>query len=211
MKLNKNIALIWLCAVSFSWPSSAASQTPSNLEVLEKLLVKPMVSMVDSLVPADQPLLIRNEMETPLGNWITAELRRQFLQRNLDVRYPQDEEVSEAHYTLVLEESYAKIFYRGVDTDLLLRTSKYQRLLDTMLSFYIRNINESIAFSDSKTVSYSDTVSRSEMNEIENKLLSFTRGEKTGSSFIQKVFEPLVVTVATVGVVYLFFSLRSSS
>ncbi|MBN2364584.1 MAG: hypothetical protein EH225_00410 [Calditrichaeota bacterium] len=211
MNLSKNILLIFICTGTLPFLVPLQAQPVSNLDVLDSLLVEPIVQSIDSLISEDTPLMLQNEVDSPVGKWLFRRLRLEFLQRGMDVRDSGEASPPDSHYTLILDASEIAILYRGIDTDLLFRTTRYRRTIETMLSFYIRNNHESIIHSHSKTENYSDTVSRSQLNEIENKMLDFTRGEKTGSTLIQKIFEPAVVTVATLGVVYLFFSLRSGS
>jgi hypothetical protein len=56
-----------------------------------------------------------------------------------------------------------------------------------------------------------DLVPDTGIERVENSILPFTIGVKVEQKFLKRILEPAIVTMATIGVVYLFFSLRSGS
>ncbi len=210
MKFNKNI----IFGIFFSlWAifQTANAQTETNLEILTDLLVKPVISAVDSLYSGTGPFYLISEDNNDVSQWLEGKLRGELLNLNVSLKTEFTDSTSKTHYRLIIDKIDAKITYRGLDRDLLFRYGHYQRNINTLFTFYVINPHESISYSYSRTISHSDTLNRSETNKVENDFYEFSQGEKTGSRFSQKFIEPALVTVATIGVVYLFFSLRSGS
>jgi len=112
-------------------------------------------------------------------------------------------------YAIVFEKLVSKIYYRPIGRNLLLRENRFERSFDTLLSFYIKNKDESIEHSHSRNIVVKDTISANDLNQIENGMFQFSRGVKTESGWVRKVLEPVVITATTIVIVYLFFSLRS--
>ena len=112
-------------------------------------------------------------------------------------------------YRLKLQNMGAQIFYRPIKKNWLLRNSRYERNIATVLSFYIIENDESIIYSFSKTDHMADSLKSSQLAEIENSFYEFTRGERMESGWISKFFEPALITITTIGIIYLFYSLRS--
>ncbi|MEJ2537667.1 MAG: hypothetical protein P8048_11570 [Calditrichia bacterium] len=84
-------------------------------------------------------------------------------------------------------------------------------LLVVNINYSVQNQSGKILFSGSINPEFRDVLSRSKLKTVESNHYSFTKGQKIDSKFFAYFFEPLLVTVTTVGVVYLFFSLRSGS
>jgi hypothetical protein len=210
MKFNKNIRFgFFFNFLLLSQGVMAQNQT--NLQVLADLLSTPVVHAVDSLYSGNAPIEIKSGENDEINMWLESQLRNKLLSRNIRLKYETEDSSAKNYFRLMIEKIGVNITYQGFDRDLLMRFGHYRRNIKTLLSFYIINPDESINYSYSKSISYSDTLSRSELNKVEDDFYEFSEGEKTGSRFSQKIIEPVLVTVATIGVVYLFFSLRSGS
>ena len=135
-------------------------------------------------------------------------LRRKLIDEGYSV-YDRETITKEQMFTIVIENLAAEIYYRPIGRNLLLQENSFERSFNTLLSYYIKNKDESIEHSHSKNIVVKDTISGIHFEDMENKLFQFSRGIKTESGWMKKYFEPVVITTTTIVVVYLFFSLRS--
>jgi hypothetical protein len=188
---------------------SVWGQVPSNLELLQGMIPRPVLEAVDSLSLAPVQIVIKSESNSEINNWLVQQIRKELLAKNFSLLDKSD--TSGVDLTIVIEDLQSVIKYRGIHHDLLLRVSKYERSIETFLTFYIKNNKESILYTYSKRNEQKDVLSRSQLKAVESTFFPFSQGQKIESEIMNKLIEPVIITAATVGVVYLFFSLRSGS
>jgi hypothetical protein len=184
-------------------------QVPSNLDLLQGMIAQPVLEAVDSLSPLPVRIMIESESSSEINDWLVQQIRKELLAENFELLDKGDTTLVDM--TIVIEDLKSVIIYRVIDHDLLLRVSKYERDIETLLTFYIKNNRESILYTYSKRNEQNDVLSRSQLELVENTFFPFSQGQKIGSGIMKKLIEPAIVTVATVGAIYLFFSLRSGS
>ena len=188
---------------------SVWGQVPSNLDLLQGMVSRPVLEAVDSLSPTPERIMIESESSSEMNNWLVQLIRTELLAKNFSLLDKSD--TSNVDLTIVIEDLKSVIIYRGIDRDLLLRVSKYERSMETFLTFYIKNNRESILYTYSKRNEQKDVLSRSQLKEVESTFFPFSQGQKIESGIMNKLIEPAIITAATVGAIYLFFSLRSGS
>jgi hypothetical protein len=187
---------------------SAGAQVVVNLNILDAQLVQPMLEAIDSLYSNGYSVQIESGLSTDISHWGVERLRAELIKREIPV-IDENNNSNKPFYSLILQNIGAKIYYRPIKKNLLLRNSKYERNIATVLSYYLKENDESIIHSYSKTDQMVDTLKTSQLQEIENGFYNFTKGERVESGWIRKFFEPALITITTIGIVYLFYSLRS--
>jgi len=202
--LYKIPSILILLSVGSVW-----GQVPTNLDLLQGMVPRPVLEAVDSLSPTPVPIVIESQSSSEINNWLVQQIRKELLAKNFSVLDKSD--TSGVDLTIVIEDLQLFIMYRGIDRDLLLRVSKYERSIETFLTFYIKNNRESILYTYSKRNEQKDVLSRSQLKEVESTFFPFSQGQKIESGIMNKLIEPAIITAATVGAIYLFFSLRSGS
>ena len=207
VSLNFSAGLVFL--MGLMWPGLTA-QPASNLEILHRILVNSIIAGIDSVRSGEQGVSVEVSGPDDMAPWVQRMVRTNVMQKDI-VYYDKTFPDMMDHLTVVVEELDARIVYRSKHRNLLLRTTDYQREVYSVLSFYIKNKDESIRYSYSKSVDEADIVSRKDIEQIENSFYSFSRGQFVESAVSKKIVEPLLIAVTTLGVIYLFFSLRSSS
>ena len=198
--------LILFPLILFAQP--AGIQT--NEEIIAEQLCPPVMHTLDSLSMDSTRVKIKLEKKSDLGNWLIKKLLEQFIQKQV-ILYDTSAEVSGNLLVVKINTVDSEIFYRGKKRNLFLRTTKFERIISSYLSYSVQNQSGKILFSGSINPEFRDVLSRSKLKTVESNYYSFTKGQKIDSKFFAYFFEPLLVTVTTVGVVYLFFSLRSGS
>jgi biopolymer transport protein ExbD len=214
MRVNNNRTSVLLCFLIalFLIPKLDYAQSKPNRQVLAELLTSPILNSLDSIMVKPIPLRIVIKQNSELALWLKSELRSDLLVNNFQVyEAPLDStQNNPAESEIIIVKVEAQIKYKSADRNLLFRTTKYKRMISGILNYYIKSKTGAVLVSQNKTLSYNDIVGKSEMDKIENKAFLFTVGTKTESKFIKRLFEPVIVTITTAGVVYLFYTLRSS-
>lgn len=86
--------------------------------------------------------------------------------------------------------------------------AKLRRQVNVELYLHIKDANNKLLFSNTLKRTRSDTIKTADVKRVENLELSFTRGAQR-RSFLGKIAEPVVVSLVTGFVIYLFYSYRS--
>jgi hypothetical protein len=205
------LGIIILILIIFSTTLlSQPAMVLTNEEIIWKQVGFPTLQAIDSLSGDTTGVQIRLEKQSELGIWLDKKLQEQII-KNQVILYDTLADVSGNLLILNIGPVASEIFYRSKKRNLFLRTTKFERIINTYLSFSLRDKNGKILIARSLVPEYRDTIKNSSLKTVESNYYQFTRGEKIESKFINYFVEPLLVTVTTVGVVYLFFSLRSGS
>ncbi len=89
-----------------------------------------------------------------------------------------------------------------------LKAKKLQRNVDVEIFISVKGANKKLLLSRVLKQSRSDTVNVNDKKRIENPQQSFTQGSQR-QSFIRKISEPVIVSLITGFIIYLFYSYRS--
>lgn len=201
-----NIFLILFPLILFAQPTGIQT----NEEIIAEQLCPVVLHTIDSLSMDSAKVKIKLEKNSEMGKWLVKKLQEQFI-KNQVIIYDTSATVSGNLLVLNINSVGSEIFYRSQKRNLFLRTTKFERIIESYLSYYVQNQSGKILFSRSINPEFRDVLSRSKLKTVESNNYSFTKGQKIESKFFAYFFEPLLVTITTAGVVYLFFSLRSGS
>lgn len=207
MRINipKEIIIIYLCCF-FSYLNSAQIQLKTNQDIIKDLVLSKIFESMEVFPAQTKSLLLVSKDDNQVGEWISEQLRSEILSRKIILI---DTENRTSQNAIIIENIETQLTYRGKNKSIFFKYKNYEREIIVFLSFYLKDENEEILFNFSDEMRNVDIVPRTEMENIENKLLPFTMGQKVESKFMKRLLEPIIVSVATLGVVYLFFSLRS--
>ncbi len=207
MRINipKATIIIYVCCF-FSYLNSAQLQLITNQDIIKDLVLSKIFESMEVFPVQAKSLLLVSIDDNQVGEWVSEQLRSEILSRNIILI---DTENRTSQNAIILENIETQITYRGKNKSIFFKYKNYEREIIIFLSFYLKDENDKIVFNFSDEMRNVDIIPRSNMESIENKLLPFTIGQKTESKFMKRLLEPMIVSVATLGVVYLFFSLRS--
>jgi len=184
------------------------AQNTGNLDILNNQLVSPVLMAVDSKIKSGEAVIISAIMNDEINQWLVSRIRNELLKSDIPV-YENIEGVSDTSTAVIIQNTFINIYYKPIAKNLFLRNSKYERHIESLLSFYIKSADESIIDSYSKTQQMTDTLLADQLGKVESRFYLFTQGKTLESGWIKKIFEPAIITVTTIGVVFLFYSLRS--
>ncbi len=210
MRYEITILAAVLMLLCFFLAAAAGDAPQGNLAVLREIAADPLAQKVDSLVPRAANLTIVLEEENPLGEWLKIQVAEAALSEGYTL-FDAAGEPDEPGYQVIIAAAGADITYAVADRNLLFRVSRYRRTVRSTVLAQIITPDERIAYTGTLEKQFEDLIDSGDIGQVENTLYSFSVGTKTESRFIKRLVEPVLITATTVGVVYLFYTLRSSS
>lgn len=96
-----------------------------------------------------------------------------------------------------------KILYRERQGD----QGHWQRIIECELAVTVRTANKEIIFAETKSRHYQDVIAKGDLIVIEDS--NVVRGEQPKQGLAARLFQPVVISLATVAVIYTFYSFRS--
>ncbi len=207
---KKKITLLIAFVLLMFCTQLGIAEIQTNEKILENLLTMPILTAVDSLIADGATIHIKLTEKNTIGKWLSEKLREKLLHKNYRLTDSLTNNLMSG-FVVVVESVKSDIKYGTANRNIFFKTSEYNRQFSAQLSFYLKKKNQSIIYSSNKNYKFKDILKQNELKQVENKVFPFTIGTKMESKFIKRLMEPMLVTVATVGVVYLFYSLRGSS
>jgi hypothetical protein len=210
MKLfyKKYFIRILIVLIFFVYEKSSC-EVKDNLEIITNHLIDEVSAAIDSIQLNPTYIKIILNQKDDIGEWWKENIRKFLIGRNFLID-ENDLESNHDKFYIVLERAQSEIKYFPNKRNFILKTSGYQRSISGSFSFYIKNQEGIVLFSQVKEFTEMDEIKASSIND-ENSFFLFTYGTKMESKFIKRLVEPILVTAATAGVVYLFYSLRSGT
>lgn len=188
----------------------AQERLVTNETILENLLYQQLQTVLDSLPGISRGIAVSADSTNQLSNWIKQKSIQWLLKQGVSVVETGMKE-ADSYFQLHFQNPVVQINYYEEGHDLLLRVKKYRRRVEFFLPFIVKDAANRLRFTYSDVLQYEDELGRSQKDRVENQLFSFTRGKTVTSKWIKFFLEPMVVTLSTVAVVYLFYVLRSGS
>lgn len=193
--------------------SAARAQPPSNQELLAQLFISPVLKVLgDSLAPAPAPRLVIAPA-APSGDslnvWLQQILTDSCLSRNYLV-YSTPDSTDGRAWIIKIETARARIRYApGGRKWLFFGGGRVRRSVESYFHLTITGGQHQVLYSRPISGSYQDVIAAGAVAEVEKGPFRFTQGTKSGSKFIKRWLEPVLITAATTAVFYMFYSLRS--
>jgi hypothetical protein len=116
---------------------------------------------------------------------------------------------STAPVTLRVEVPFVNVTYSAPISSHIFGSSE---LVRSMRSAYDVEITDSgrVEFAKTFTFSFADTISQSQISELEEGSYEFLKGTSDPARFIDTIFQPFLFAASAAVIVYLFFTLRGS-
>lgn len=210
ISVRRNI-LFWLFGLLLIGSAAARAQSPSNQELLARLFITPVLNVLsDSLTPASRLVIAP---PAPAGDslnvWLQQILTDSCLSRNYLV-YSTPDSTDGGARMIAMETPRARIRYMpGGRKWLLWGRGRKKRLVESHFHLTITDGQHQVLYSKPISGNYQDVIPASAVAAVEKDPFRFTKGTKSGSKFIKRWLEPVLITAATTTVFYMFYSLRS--
>lgn len=209
----KSLSIFYLLNVFYfiHFPMYAGdAQVKTNQEILHDIIVQKIIGDMDHLSISPKRIQIELRAVNDAGKWVAAQLRNAFLKKNIIIFQNATNSI-DTTFTIVLNKIETQIKYEGKNKGVFLNYKSYEREIKANIDFYYTNVDKSISHSFTGELMNVDIIAGTDIESVENSILPFTLGVREEQKFLKRILEPAIVTVVTIGVVYLFFSLRSGS
>lgn len=199
------LGIIMMGTTAFSQPRIA-----SNQEIISLLLVSPVMSILSDTLSRPESVSVLDQHSEEFTSWLTQNLTDSCLEANYLVYSTPDSQIR-PDYIIELSNARVNITYQSQGRRWILVKKGMLRKITGEYHLQIKNSRGRILFSHGMSGEHEDIIPDAALAEIENKRLPFTRGTKMGSTFVKRWMEPLTMTVTTMVVIYLFFTLRGEN
>jgi hypothetical protein len=180
----------------------------SNQEIISRIFNNPVIQILTDSLNISGSLAIRSAQPEFLSSWIAQNLTDSCLERNFLVYSPPDS-INIADYSVVISDPQVETTYRSAGRRWLFFKKGIERSVQGEYHLLITNKEHRVLISRQISGFEKDVIHEGSINQIEAENLPFTKGTKIGSTFIKRWLEPVIITAATMTVVYLFYTLRS--
>jgi hypothetical protein len=190
------------------WTSFSSAQEPlTNLQLIERALKTMMQEAEPHLVLADSSLLcFASPAERPAWDWLVEKAVYDHLAAKHDISLRRVDAASLEMPQLFYVPMELKIRYETAA----IAKRKVVRRATCRLYLKSQDAQGRIIFAQEMTNSSVDTLAGKLLPSLEDKSYAFTIGERAKASWLKRMLEPLIVTVITGGIIYLFYSFRSN-
>ena len=189
--------------------AQAQTNDLKNQEVLSRLLIPSTIAILADSLQINSGISIKSERDAVFESWIAQILTDSCLSQNYLVY--SDADSSKMTHKILVSSPFSEIQYRSAGRKWLFFKKGLHREVQGGYRLQVENPDGRLIFSGNIAGEYRDVISSGAQKIVENPDLGFTKGTKSGSSFIKRWMEPVIITVATATVVYLFYTLRSES
>jgi hypothetical protein len=191
-----SIIIILLCCAQPGW-----TMNKTNLQIIEQAYASIWREFCDAVTIGDSSHVnVTSEVQHDY-NWVIEKQLYQCLsQRNVENIYSnnQDESAFRVVYNPVLQ----KIAYDKFDK------KRAKRQVNIQLFARILDPQNKILVAETITRTSVDTILTKQVKNVENAGLPFTVGEQK-KTWLAGLYEPMIVTIITGMVIFLFYSFRS--
>ena len=182
-------------------------QPVENLTILENLASKMINKVIDQLAPdSTASFLVQSQGQSREGNWwIESLFAKHLIKRGVSNLYINQQDV-ETDFIIEFVLHDLEVRYSLANRSKLVKRN-------FKLKLAIRALDGStglVKFSDEIQDQYADSVQIKDLKHLEHTNYSFTQASIPQKKGFKKYIEPLIVITTTVGVVYLFYQLRSN-
>lgn len=186
------------------------SPPPDNETAIARLISRPILTLLQPHVQAPMPLLIdiSDTSDEVLQHWMRQVIEDSMLKNNFIV-YKKPGKHLNLYFSLRVTRPLIRVTYRLKGRKWLLFTRKVERTVRVAFHVQLISPEQQIVYSQKLEQQYRDEIPGHALKKLENPLLPFTSGTKESSTFINRIVEPVLISGATITVVYLFYILRS--
>lgn len=209
-KFARNIILFMIALMNISQIYSQI-QTKKNEDILYKILISPLFEQITESASKENPLYFSLNAGNSLSDrWVNQILIDSCVSAGYSVYFSTDT-LNASGSSVGISNTIFDISYRPVDKKWFFLTKNYERNVNCSVHISILDSLGKVILSEQINNSYQDKFKKNDVKHLENDSLPFTKGNLKESNFGKKILEPVLITTATLTVVYLFYSLRSGN
>ncbi len=194
--------LTYILALLCVTPLMIRAEQPTNLRVLEQMYFDICQDVIESRRLADSSYVIEKSATESQINWLIE--KQFFLCLN-------ESGIKHVYSGADDEKNAARISYQSVEQRIFYRPlagKNVERHIDVQMQVRFIDSNKTILKDEIFSNAFKDTLAAKEITKVENPKLAFTLGERN-RPFFKKIYEPILVSLLTGWIIYLFYSYRS--
>ncbi len=199
--IRRNILLLFILSAICS---AGEDHTRTDKDVMLRICDSLMSSVSDDV--KSFPNISLSSWNDSAAAYLQPYLVQGLIKRNIPVFLKTDS----TRATLELHVLGSSVFYGEVFTESFFGERKCERTVSmTMLGTVSTNADGKVLFSHSYSVSLTDTVAYSSVEQLSASAVPSAQYKMPQLSLFDSVLEPAIVTVASGIIIYLFFTIRS--
>ncbi len=180
-------------------------QPKETVEILNQYFISSLTKpLVETLLP-NATVTISVEPPGQLAEWVQQQITMAFLRKKIGVYKTGSTDVN---YRIRISRLSLQIIYQPVSRNWIGRVTQWRRFMQAQGELEMVTSQEKIVLMQPITWAYSDTLQGNPAS-WEQPSLPFTRGTVRDTSHWRRWVEPILISVATITVVTLFFTIRS--
>ena len=192
-------------------PKICSGQEPeTNLKLVKDVFYQIIDESLAGFNPVDSSALIYKPTKSLEYNWLIEHQIIEIAQQKgfitfYQYRKPLSDNTASV-YDLTYEPVLLHVEYRPNKS---LTSSNVERLITCELGIKCVDENSQVVASGIIEKSFSDIISSKDIKLVENSNYFFTIGEKNSKGMFGSLFEPIIISAITGGIIYSFYSYRS--
>jgi len=210
LKIKLQIVILLFIGLSPCW-SAEGNESDTNLAIFKNLYYKGFSKAFQEIAVLDSvPLFFYNINKNETIDWL---IEQQFVKSARDAGFitlVQSEGSTNLDKEKIIIAAYRSVLNNVNYTamSLLPENNLYRQV---NIEFYVKisDSDHRVLFSDDFKEVFSDTIKVNNIKNIENNNLPFTIGNRS-KSLVSRLLEPLLVTLITGSIIYIFYSFRSN-
>jgi hypothetical protein len=205
MRIVLKLEIYCFFFLSYSLICSAQSDVKTNLQICASLYGQIIEETGRASRGSAECLCIRRLDQGHPLDWLVLQQWYQWARQNSISAVYEDSTCSDTLGCVYAEYRplSRRILYREKHGD----QGNWQRIIECELAITLRKANKEIVFADTKSRHYEDVIAKRDIHIIEDS--EIVRGEQPKQGLAAKLFQPVVISLATAAVIYTFYSFRS--
>ena len=186
-------------------PMMLSAQTLSNADVLKHQMIPVLVDTIKTIVPAKSKVVLSVEPRGTFADWMRQQFTQELLRKKIRVYKTAS---SDVNYRILVSGVTVLITYQPVSRNWLGRVKHWKRIVQLIGQLEVISSLGEVKMLYPLQLAYTDTVT-AKLKTLEQADLPFTHGTVEDTTHWQRWVEPILISVATITVVTLFFTIRS--
>lgn len=209
MTVRRRFLLYLLISILYSVNAFAREpQPPSNQEIISQIFTPPVLRILTDSLKIKESIAIKSSEPEAFASWVAQILTDSCLSKNFLVYSPPDSGVISV-YTITVSNPWVEITYQSAGRRWLLFKKGFRRTIEGGYHLQITDGEQRVLLGRQISGMVQDVIPEKMIERVESNNLPFSKGTKLKPAFITRWLEPIVITAATMTVVYLFYTIRS--
>jgi hypothetical protein len=188
----------------------AQQQPKTNLQLMQEIITPKLFSPIKQSIPSGKSIVIRAASDDECSQLFAKILTDSCVQANYLV-YSSADSAEIPVYRVILTDAECSVVYYPQKRKWLVGKLTYLREIGVSTHLQIANPASQILVSRQVSERFTDKIASDAIADVENPNFSITKGTKTSKGGFNRWVEPILLSAATIAVIFSFYSLRSNN